>query len=84
MVVQGVLVGALALTTALGFGMGDAAASTATGANCDVNAAMYAADRWRAANRSGDTFSAKCWWSIYEHNELSYVRAGCLGGGTAT
>src|SRR5215211_2561321 len=56
-VVQGVLVGALAMSTAFGLGMRDAAASTATGASCDAyySAAMYAADRWRAANRSGDT-----------------------------
>jgi hypothetical protein len=87
MVVQGVLVGALALTTVLGFGVGGASASTATGSSCDAyyNAAMYAADRWRAAERSGNTINASFWWSIYNHNELSYVRAGCLGGGgTAT
>lgn len=83
-VVQGILVGAFALTTALGFATHPASASTGGGSSCDAyfNAAMYAADRWRAANRSGDTINANFWWSIYNHNELSYVRAGCLNEAT--
>jgi hypothetical protein len=83
-VVQGILVGAFALTTAFGFVTHHASAATSTGSTCDAyyNAAMYAADRWRAATRNGDTISADWWWSIYNHNELSYVRAGCLNEAT--
>ena len=85
-VVQAMLVGALALTTVFGLGAHGASASTGGGSTCDsyYNAAMYAADRWRAANRSGDTINANFWWSIYNHNELAYVNAGCLGTSSAT
>src|SRR5215208_708929 len=58
--IQALFVGALALTTVFGLGAHGASASTGGGATCDsyYNAAMYAADRWRAANRSGDTINA--------------------------
>jgi len=84
MVVQGILIGAIALTTVFGFGTHGASASTGGGSSCDAyyDAAMYAADRWRAASRNGDTISANFWWSIYNHNELSYVGAGCLNDAT--
>jgi len=82
--IQALFVGALALTTVFGLGAHGASASTGGGATCDsyYNAAMYAADRRRAANRNGDTISANFWWSIYNHNELSYVGAGCLNDAT--
>jgi hypothetical protein len=80
LIVQGILVGAFALTAAFGFATHHASASTATGSTCDAyyDAAMYAAARWQAASRNGDTINANFWWSVYNHNELSYVRAGCL------
>jgi hypothetical protein len=80
LVIHGAIVGALALTVALGFGSHDASAAKSVATNCEslMASAMYAAGQSSAASRRGDKITADWWWAIYVGYETAYVKAGCL------